>query len=65
MITAKIAIGDCGQEPVHGWAIILQTPVGEIQVGIDNNGETYVSSGTEALLLKPRSSNRVIVELEK
>lgn len=65
MITATVAIGASDGEAIVGYAIELKTPAGTIQVGIDNDGNTYVSSGMEALLLKPLSSNRVIVELLK
>jgi len=64
MITASVAIGDSKQSDIEGYAIELHTPDGLIQVGVDNEGNTYLSSSRGPLLLRPQSSNRVLVRVE-
>ena len=63
-IEASVAIGPRSQTIV-GSAIHLMTPSGEIQVGIDNSGEVYVSTGISAasLAVLPVSSNRIVLLL--
>ena len=64
MISASVAIGKTGQPEIEGYAIELRTPNGVIQVGIDNDGRTYVSSTRGPIHLHPQSSNRFHISVE-
>lgn len=62
-IEADVVIGPESQV-ISGNAIRLKTPCGEFQVGIDNDGEIYVSTGTSSasLSVHPVSTNRAVLK---
>ena len=60
-IKAHVSIGPKSQV-ISGNAIEIETPAGVFQVGVDNNGEVYISASGKLMnriVITPSSGNRV------
>ena len=64
-IKARVSIGDGKGVQIEGSAIKLQTPAGEFQIGIDNSGEVYLTTGWGRLYIQPQAANRVFIDQER
>lgn len=45
-------------------AVEVSTANGMFLIGVDNDGNTYIGSNRKSLLVKPSSSNRILVRCE-
>jgi hypothetical protein len=59
-IIVSVAIGE-EMTPLEGYAVKIETPAGTFQIGVDNNGKTYLSSERDRLCLEGRAANRMII----
>ena len=64
-IKARVSIGDDKGVEIEGFAIKLQTPSGEWQIGLDNNGEVYLATLWGRLYIQPQAANRVFISQEQ